>query len=175
MAGRRAWVRSACFEWGVGMARGDSTCLRRGVEVDDAVCLRFLDGVWGGSGGLASAGPGSERSAWLVFRSLIRPCTLHRHQHQTLCQLFPRPMLVPLSPSHVGEPLPVGVPIKFIIQLQPTSRIYCIDAEETICHGGDRDLYREEAGFWHFVELDATSQLARMADMSTTEVASRDR
>ncbi len=65
MAGRRARARSARFECGVGMARADSTRLRRGVEVVDAVCLRFLDGVWGGSGGLASAEPGSERSAWL--------------------------------------------------------------------------------------------------------------
>jgi hypothetical protein len=37
------------------------------------------------------------------------------------------------------------------------------------------DLYREEAGFWPFLGVDATSQWARMAEMSTIEVASRDR
>jgi hypothetical protein len=37
------------------------------------------------------------------------------------------------------------------------------------------DLYREEAGFWLFVGVDETSQWAMMAEVSTTEVASRDR
>jgi hypothetical protein len=36
-------------------------------------------------------------------------------------------------------------------------------------------LYREEAGFWDFVGEEETSQWARMAEVSTTEVASRDR
>jgi hypothetical protein len=35
------------------------------------------------------------------------------------------------------------------------------------------DLYREEAGFWLFLGVDATSQWARMADTSTIEVESR--
>jgi hypothetical protein len=36
-------------------------------------------------------------------------------------------------------------------------------------------LYREEAGLWIFVGVDETSQWARMAEVSTIDVASRDR
>src|SRR5258708_885746 len=127
-----------------------------------------------------------------MFRSLIHPCTLHRYQHQTLCQLLPRPVLVPLSDvfgraqprppmEHLNpiayhplgtleRPLPVGLPVKFIIQ--PTSRICCIDTEEIICHGGDVGFVSRRG---RFLALCWVGCNIAMAETSTTEVASMDR
>jgi hypothetical protein len=74
IAGRRARARRARFEWGVGAARAGATRLRRGVDVVDAVPLRFLDGVRGKSESVELGSKTSARSdGSLADSSLYSP------------------------------------------------------------------------------------------------------